>query len=448
MSFPQFLKILFARKNIVIGVMLSIVITTSVVSFLLPKQYTAEADIAIDTVKVDPISNMPMSGQLIVGYMATQVDIIGSHNTARKVVEITGLAKLPEAQVKFQEATKGHGDIVDWLADSIVKDLSIRPSRESNVISLSYTSSDPAFASTMANAFVDAYRKEIVDMRSNLAQQNQDFFEQQIKSLKIKLLLAQNKLSEYQREQGIVASDERIDVENQRLNDLSAQVVATQGQLIDAQSRMRRGDLVEPDVLNNPLIQQLKSQLAMQDSKFKQIAAKEGPNHPAYQQAQAEVSATRLQLKNQIAQYSNSLTSTAANFAERLANLQKALDAQKLHVLKLKSQRSQLDIMQQDVNNAQQIYQKAIQKLSESVMESNSNLTNVSVLKSAPQPLQPSKPKVFINIVLSIFMGFFVGSCVALILELVNKKIRSVADIEQQLNTPVFASIKITNELI
>lgn len=448
MSFQQFLQILFARKKIVLSVLSLVVVTTTIVSLLLPKQYTAEANIAIDTVKIDPISNIPMSGLLIPGYMATQVDIIGSHNTARKVVQMTGLNQLPEAQIKFQEDTKGHGDIIDWLADSIVKDLNIRPSRESNVIALSYTSTDPAFASSMANTFVDAYRKEVIDMRSNLAQENQDFFEQQIKSLKAKLEFAQNKLSEYQRKEGIVASDERIDVENQRLNDLSAQLVTTQGQLIDAQSRLKKEGSIEPDVLNNPLIQQLKSQLAMQESKFKQIAAKEGPNHPTYKQTQAEVNATRAQLYSQISQYSNSLTSTAENLAERLANLQKVLDIQKLRVLELKSQRSHLDIMQQDVNNAQQIYQRAIQKLSESIMESNSNITNISILKSAPQPLESSRPKVLLNILLSIFIGLFSGSCIALILEMTNKKIRSIEDIEQHLQTPVFASIKIKNKFI
>nr|WP_321238914.1 chain length determinant protein EpsF [uncultured Tolumonas sp.] len=439
MSFQQLWQILLARKKIALGILSLVVITSTVVSLLLPKQYTAEADIAIDTIKVDPITNISMSGQLVAGYMATQVDIISSHNTARKVVEMTGLSQLPEAQMKFQDDTKGKGDIIDWLADSIIKDLDIKPSRESNVISIFYTSTDPAFASAMANMFVEAYKKEIIDMRSNLAQQNQSFFEQQLKSLQKKLEAAQKKLSDYQQQQGIVASDERLDVENQRLNELSTQLVATQGQLIDAQSRLKKEGAVAPDVLNNPLIQQLKSQLALQESKFKQIAAKEGPKHPTYQQAEAELNSARTQLNSQISQYSNSLVSTAENVKQRLVNLQKALDAQKVRVLELKSQRSRLDLLQRDVDNAQQIYQVAMQKLSESSLESSSDLTNVSVLKSAPEPTKHSKPKLLVNLILALFLGGLLGTGFALLLELQDRRIRSAVDLEQLLKLPVLA---------
>lgn len=443
MSFQQFIQILLARKKIVISVLFLVVATTTVVSFLLPKQYTAEVMIAIDTVKVDPITNIPMSGQLIAGYMATQVDIITSHNTSRKVVEITGLAQLPEAQIKFQEATKGKGDIVDWLAESIVKDLDIKASRDSNVISLLYTSTDPSFASAMANSFVDAYKKEIVNMRSNLAQQNQAFFELQLTSLQKKLEYAQKKLSDYQQQQGIVASDERLDIENQRMNDLSAQMVAVQGMLIDAKSRLKKENgSVAPDVLNNPLIQQIKSQIAMLDSKFKLIAAKEGPNNPSYQQALAELNAARAQLSAQITQYSSSLESAAENAAQRLASLQQALNQQKQRVLELKSQRSRIDILQHDVDNAQQVYQVAMQKLSESVLESNSNITNVSILKAAPQPIDASKPKIFVNIILAVFLGFILGMSFGLISELTDRRIRSIKDIEEVFEIPVFAIIK------
>ena len=84
MSLQQFLLILRARRLALLGVWGTVVVTALVVSLLLPKQYTAEAVIAIDTVKMDPISNMPMSGQLIPGYLATQVDILTSHQTALK----------------------------------------------------------------------------------------------------------------------------------------------------------------------------------------------------------------------------------------------------------------------------------------------------------------------------------------------------------------------------
>lgn len=441
MTFQQFLQILKARRLALVAVFLTVVVTALIVSLVLPKQYTAEAVIAIDTVKLDPISNMSMAGQSIPGYLATQVDIITSHQTALKVVELLKLDSFAEAREQFQDEAKGKGDIRDWLADNLLKNLDVKPSRDSNAISLQYTSADPAFASTLANTFVEAYKQVIIEIRASSAQQNSIFFQQQLTALQDKLELAQKKLSDYQQAQGIVATDERLDIETQKLAEISSQLVNAQAQSIDAASRQQQGKEVAPDVLNNPLIQQLKGQLAQQEASFKQIAAKEGPNHPQYKQAQAELGATRAQLANLIRQYTTGLTNSADNAQQRLDNLHKALAEQKGKVLALKAQRADLDILQRSVDSAQQVFELAMQKLAESAMESNSNATNVAVLKAAPEPIRHSKPKTLINLILACFLGVLLAVGFALLLELQDRRIRSAADIEQLLNVPMLGDL-------
>lgn len=441
MSLQQFLLILRARRLALLGVWGTVVVTALVVSLLLPKQYTAEAVIAIDTVKLDPISNLPMSGQLIPGYLATQVDILTSHETALKVVDMLHLDQYAEAKEQFAEATGGKGSLRDWLADNLLKNLDVKPSRESNAITLSYTSPDPAFSSALANNFVEAYKQVIIDIRTSSAQQNNLFFRKQIDELQKKLEQAQGALSAYQQQEGIVATDERMDIETQRLAEISSQLVAAQTQSIDANSRSQNQQGVAPDVLNNPLIQQQKSMVAQLEGKFRQIAAKEGPNHPQYQQAQAELGAARAQLANLIKQYTAGLSSSAENAEQRLAQLQQAQAEQKRRVLQLKEQRARLDILQRGVDNAQRIYDLAMQKLAESAMESNSDATNVAVLKAAPEPTKHSKPKLLVNLILALFLGGLLGTGFALLLELQDRRIRSAADLEQLLKLPVLADL-------
>lgn len=441
MSLQQFLLILRARRLALLGVWGTVVVTALVVSLLLPKQYTAEAVIAIDTVKLDPISNLPMSGQLIPGYLATQVDILTSHETALKVVDMLHLDQYAEAKEQFADAADGKGSLRDWLADNLLKNLDVKPSRESNAITLSYTSPDPAFSSALANKFVEAYKQVIIDIRSSSAQQNNLFFRKQIDELQKKLEQAQGALSAYQQQEGIVATDERMDIETQRLAEISSQLVAAQTQSIDANSRSQNQQGVAPDVLNNPLIQQQKSMVAQLEGKFRQIAAKEGPNHPQYQQAQAELGAARAQLANLIKQYTAGLSSSAENAEQRLAKLQQAQAEQKRRVLQLKEQRARLDILQRGVDNAQRIYDLAMQKLAESAMESNSDATNVAVLKAAPEPTNHSKPKLLVNLILALFLGGLLGTGFALLLELQDRRIRSAADLEQLLKLPVLADL-------
>lgn len=181
--------------------------------------------------------------------------------------------------------------------------------------------------------------------------------------------------------------------------------------------------------------------VAQLDGKFQQIAAKEGPNHPQYRQAQAELGAAREQLAKLIKQYTTGLTSTAENAEQRLAKLQQAQTAQKQRVLQLTEQRAHLDILQRGVDNAQRIYDLAMQKLAESAMESSSNATNIAVLKAAPEPTKHSKPRLLLNLILAMFLGGCLGVGFALLLELQDRRIRAAADLEQLLKLPVLVDL-------
>ena len=97
-------------------------------SLLLPKKYKAEAAVVVDERGIDPLShNGAMPTQLATSYVATQVDVIASHNVALKVVDRMKLTTDREIVAKFQEKTGGIGSIRDWAADEILKSLTVKP---------------------------------------------------------------------------------------------------------------------------------------------------------------------------------------------------------------------------------------------------------------------------------------------------------------------------------
>ncbi|GHD56373.1 chain length determinant protein EpsF [Jeongeupia chitinilytica] len=438
MNFQQFLHVLLARKWIALSVLATVVLSAAAVSVLMPKQYTADAALTIDVKASDPITGMPVQGYLANGFMATQVDIIASQNGALRVVTALDLLDRPEVRERWLAATNGRGEMRDWLAAALLKGLEVKPSRESNTIGLEYTAADPKFAAILANEFAAAYIRGVADMRAAAAQQNNAFFEQQLKLLKGNLEKAQQQLSSYQQAQGIVASDERLDVETQRLNELGSQAAQAQGAALDAQSRTK-GGAQAPDVLNNPLIQQLKNQLAIQQGKLDEAAQKYGPNHPHYLQAKAELDATRSQLNQLLAQYAGGLHSAAGNADSRQAAMVAALQAQKARVLELKSQRSHLDVLQREVDSAQRAYDQALQRLSQTALESRATQTNIAMLKTAVEPLRPSSPKLLLNLLLALFVGSVLGIAFAMLAELFDRRVRSATDVETLLDLPVLA---------
>ncbi len=230
MNFSQLLSILVARKWIFIWVFFVTIFVTTVISFLLPKTYTATASLVINSKGADPVTGFMLPASLMPGFMATQVGIIQSRNVALKVVDKLGVTKNPMAKTQFEKATKGEGDIRDWYADLFLQNLEVVPLRESNLVEISYQGADPKFAAALANAFSEAYISTNLQLKTEPARQAAVWFDQQIKGLRLNVEQTQAKLSAYQKEHGIAFAGERLDTESTRLSELSSQLVMAQAQ--------------------------------------------------------------------------------------------------------------------------------------------------------------------------------------------------------------------------
>jgi chain length determinant protein EpsF len=428
MNFTQFLLILSARKWIVLGVLLVTVGAATAVSLLLPKEYTSTTTLIIDAKSKDPITGQLLPSQMFPGYMATQIDIINSENVAQKVVRELKLASAPGTQEQFVEATEGKGTIELWLSGLLLKKLEVEPSRGSSAITISFSGTDPNFSAIVANTFAKNYIETSLDLRLVPLKQTAAWFDQQIVQLREKVDQAQQKLTAYQREKDIVESEERLDVETRRMADLAAQIVAAQSALYDASSRTRNsGNL--PEVINNPVVQNFKAQVAQGEGRLAELAKRVGVNHPDYKRAEAELNSYRTKLATEISTASRGVGATAGAARERLGDLSSAFERQKDKVLALKQEREEATLLARDLENAQRVYDSALQRYGQSRMEAQSTQTDIAVLNPAVPSIEPSRPRVVLNIVLSIFLGSLLGVGIGFLVEMLDRRVRSGLDI-------------------
>lgn len=447
MNFTQFLLILKARSTIILVTFFLTVTTTIAVSFILPKSYTATTSLVLNYKGVDPVTGMSLPSQLMPGYMATQIDIIASRNVAMKVVSQLKFTESPMAQAQFNEATEGKGDIKAWFADQLLKKLDVKPSRESSVIEISFSGADPDFAAAVTNAFAVAYQQTSIQLKVEPAQKASEFLGDQTKTLRTNLEEAQAKLTAYKQEKGLTSESNNLDVESARLNDLSSQLVAAQAQSFEANSRQRsargNGD-ASPDVAANPVVQNLKMQISMAESKFSELSQRVGASHPQYQAAQAELNKLKSQLQEATASASTSIGGTANIHQQREAEIRAALAAQKARVLALNLTRGELSVLERDVVSAQMTLDAANQRFTQTTLEGNVNQTDIAVLNPAIAPQEASSPKILLNTLLSIFLGTMLGVGLGLLAEMMDRRLRSRDDISELLEIPVFAVIRST----
>ncbi|HMA00064.1 MAG TPA: chain length determinant protein EpsF [Steroidobacteraceae bacterium] len=444
MSLRQFLLVLRARWKLAFGVFSSVVLATIIVSLLMPKMYTADATVVVD-MKPDPLTTAAYSALNSTAYIATQVDIISSERVADRVAKILKLDKSPEYLSAWKDATGGKGDIVVWIGQMLQKSVVVTPSRDSSVIDISMTWSDPKTAAVLANAFAQAYIDTNIELKVDPAKQYATWFDERSRALRADLEAKQKRLSDYEAETGIVASnDGRLDVENQRLNELTSQLLTIQALRQDSQSRQRQGgsDIASmSEVLQSPYIAGLKADLSKAEANLQNIATNVGKNHPDYKNAAAEVASIRARLESETARIMASFGTTAQVNLRRENEIRAALDAQKKRMLDLTHEHDQLTVLQNDVATAQRNLDAVTQRLAQSSLESQTQQTNVYMLTTAVEPMKKSSPRYLINLLVGIFLGGVLGLSAALFRELSDRRIREDVDLLAAAGVPLFAKI-------
>lgn len=433
MTFRQFLAILLARKTLFVAVLLAVLLPALAVSLWLPKQYTAVASVVIDA-KPDPLSAMAFQTTTSPAVMATQVDIILSDRVARRVVRMLKLSENPQIREQWTSATKGVGDIETWLVERLQKELDVKPSRESSVINIAFRAPDARFAAGMANAFVQAYIETAVDLRVDPAKQYSAFFETRAKEARETLEKAQSRLSAFQRESGVVMTDERMDVENQRLNELSSQLVVLQSMAAEATSRQAQatagsGDKLQ-EVSSNPVVSTLRADLSRQEARLKEISSRLGDSNPQVVELKANISELRQRIDSEVGRLSAGVGVSGNISRQREAQTRAELEAQRNKVLRMKQVRDEGALIQRDVEIAQKNYDAVVQRFTQTSLESQATSSSASLLNSAVPPLEHSSPKILLNTLLALVVGLLLGTGIVLGAELRDRRMRDVADVE------------------
>lgn len=444
MTLTQIIAVFKARWAIFLTVLTVTVAAAALVTFLLPKQYTATASVVIDLKSPDPVAGIMLPGMLAPSYMATQVDIIQSERVAQRVISGLRLSESAETRAAWLEATKGKGTVEDWLTKLLLEKLTVSPSRESNVVRLSYAAADPRFAAAIANAFVQAYIQTVLELRTEPATQFNTMFEGQAQQAQVRLEQAKKALAEYQRKHGIVSIDERMDIENARLSDLSAQLVGIQA--VAAESRYRAGQADAsperaPEVVGNSLVAGLRADRARQESRLQELQARYGDAHPLVVESKASIAELNRRITSETARVAQSVGVSNTINQAREAQLRDALEKQRQRILDLKDKRAEMEGLIRDVDSAQRAVDSLQSRINQTDLERQTTRTNVSVLKSASEPLEPSSPKTLLNLFLAFFVGGALGLLTIFVMEFLNRRLRTEDDLLMLADLPLLGSV-------
>lgn len=444
MSFSQFIRILRARRWTALLAFLAVLVLTVATSLLLPPQYIGAASLVVD-VKPDPLSAQAYPAAALPGFMATQVDIIASNRVTLRVIRDLKLLDDPELRRSWQEEGGARGNFQAWLVEALQKQLEVKPSRESNVIQIEYKARLPGTAALLANAFAQAYLTTTLELRVDPARQFAAFFSGQAKEAREALEKAQTRLSAFQREKGIVASEERLDVENARLGELSSQLVQIEAIATESGSRQVQAQGAASDrtqeVLANPLISNLRADLSRNEARLQELNARLGDSHPQLLEAQASIAEVRRKIETEVRRVSGGAAVTNTINRQREAQIRHELAAQRGKVLQMKAVRDAGQVLVREVDSAQRTFDAMMARLQQTAMEAHSTQSYANILTTAQPPTEPASPRLLLNILLAVFGGALLGVGLALWREMLDRRVRSADDIVAGLGLSVLGTL-------
>jgi len=504
LTFSQLYTLLRARKWLVFAVAFGVTFLAILYTIQLPTTFSAMSTLNFEFQGSNPLA--AQTGLTETSYVSTQLDVIRSKNVAQRVIEsltesekhaleaalaaegtvIDGVigtvsdfvaAFLPKKeeesndipQVGSQSAASPAGATAidsarsngpvrgpaygkySWMASALLDKVLAEEVFTSRIVHITYTSTNPAIAALIANRFADAYIQANLEMITNPAAQTKTWLNEQVAVVKGKVEAAQARLTSYQQQQGIVASDERVDIETKRLTDLTTQLVEAQAKSREALTQERQltelrtqgqSALLSTTVYNNVIIQTLRSEIRLKEAELAQLTTKLGENHPLYKRAQGDLANAYAKLNKEFEAVASNVHNEVETAKERERSAQAALDVQKQMILGLKGQRGELVVLEREVESAQQAYNTALSQFNVSTMQSMVNQTNVAVIDRATIPRRPSGPVFGKNVGIGFVLGVMLSIALALILEFSDRKVRTEDDLVSGFQLPVLGTLE------
>jgi len=277
------------------------------------------------------------------------------------------------------------------------------------------------------------------------------WFDKQLVELKGNLKGAQERLSKYQQQHNVVGNDDRLDVENGKLVELTNQLVLAQAAMSDAQTRqhqmsqaLKKGQLEQlPDILGNSLLQSMKADMVRAEGHLSEAAQKYGKNHPQYRSAVAELQTLRAKYEAEIKTATGAIEQGAQISVQRVADLRGQVDQQKKRILSFKQDRDTVTVLQRDVDNAQHAYEVLTGRATEVRLQSQLNQSKAAILDTARPPMAPYRPKPVLNLALALVFGTLLAAALCSAAEVKDPRLRDVDGLTEVVGLPILGRVPV-----
>ena len=455
LHFLDYWRIIRVRKTVILAVFLLVVITATLVTFILPESYASAARIKVERDSTD-VSGIGDRGGLMSGYdpyfIQTEFEVIQSEVILGKVIELLDLNTLWGRKYAGGEKLK-----TDETRAILKGRLDLRPVRSTSLIEIRVFSEDKDEAANIANAIAKAYRNHRLDQRRELTlggiktledrfteQENkvktiQDDLERFRKELKISDMDASGMAPTTLMEAETLRNYERLRVEG-KITYLGLQKELDQLKSL-TQDRIQLREVTRR-MSQDSILNELTSQLNISEQQLVRLRKDLANDHPDVQRLQAQVDLLNQKIDSCVNGIIVSFQNGADASKAKVEALEKVVeDARKLDEEKAAKSRPYFD-KKREFEEAVRLRNILNMKIAtERIDVSLGRNTVVEVVDNATPGAKPVRPNKPLNIALGVIIGLVVGVGLAFFIEYLDTSVKTIDDVERTLGSPVLGVI-------
>ncbi|BBB28885.1 GumC family protein [Neptunomonas japonica] len=462
----QYWQTIMRHKWGIIGFAFIVTLLTALVVASLTPIYRATATLLIESQQANIVSIEEVYG-LDGGnseYFTTQFEILKSRNLAEKVVAKLDLVNHPIFNKPKESLLPFDFNWRDWLpfelpaapvvvetqeikfrnvVDQFMGGLTVSPLRKTQLVKLTYESSDALLATKIANAVGESYIESNLDAKLQLTLKASSWLSGQLEGLRSELTKAEQRLQEYREQEQIVGEKGGLNIAGQELELVAGKLVDARRDRLEAESlysqvraigkkNPARLELV-PTVLQHPLVQRMKESYARVELKRSELAKRYGAKHPTMRAVNSELANARSALHRQILSVVNGIET---NYKVAVANensLKSALEGTKGNIQNLSRKEYKLSEYQQDVETKRTVFNTFLTRFNETSATGDLKTANARVSDPAVVPLHPAKPKKKLIVALAFVVSAMFGVMFAFVLQALNNTVKSASEVESKL---------------
>ncbi|MCM0593362.1 MAG: polysaccharide biosynthesis tyrosine autokinase [Gloeotrichia echinulata DEX184] len=365
--------------------------------------------------------------------------------------------------------------------EGFLKILKLKTIRGTDVMQLSYRSTDQEEAAAVVNTVMKYYLDSNVRTNRSEARAAREFLSKQIPEVEKRVTQAEMAVRRFKEKNRVIALEVEAKVGVEGLKDLVEAITKAQAELAAANTRsvalqneikLNTQQAVELSTLSqSPGVQQVLTEYQKVQDELAVARTRYTDDNPAIVNLVLKEAALKTQLEGRVAQtIGNSESQPEQNLqigelkqalsenlvkaeverlalANQVAELRKAFTINKRRLESLPRLEQQQLQLQRQLQVARITYEQLLKQLQEVEVVENQNVGNARVISEGLVPEKPVSPVIPLNLALGGFLGILLGAGTALILEAMDNSLKTIEEVKRLLGYPLLGTIPLTEKV-